>query len=410
MFGIHLGGSSVTDGSPVDAAFYFVLIVAGLCVLYQRRVGCVAFIQNNRWLTLYLAYCLLAVLWSDFPFIAFKRWIKLFGQAIVVLIVFTEPDPKEAFIRLMKRVAYVLIPLSILLIKYFPAFGRGYEPTGAPFNGGVTTNKNELGFDCLIFGFFFFWHLLQVRQRENGRAKRNELILCAGFLTMIFWLTKMAHSATSLVSLLVAMAVVSFLGLRFVSKKNIGVYFASAIVLVLLAQFAFGIFDDIIEMLGRNTTLTGRTDLWKILIHWNINPLIGTGFESFWLGDRLKKMAEIYWWGPNEAHNGYLETYLNLGIIGLLATAGMVLAAYNRARRELLTDFEFARFRLAYLVAFLIYNWTEAAFRTLSFPFIMFFLIAVNCPKQIETATEEEFQSGENGIFSAETAGFSRSQ
>ena len=80
----------------------------------------------------------------------------------MALIVLTEPDPGEALTRLMKRCAYVIVPVSILFIKYYPEWGRGFDSwTGAAFNTGITTDKNALGGDCLILGYFFVWHLLE---------------------------------------------------------------------------------------------------------------------------------------------------------------------------------------------------------------------------------------------------------
>ena len=49
----------------------------------------------------------------------------------MALIVLTEPDPEEALIRLMKRCAYVVVPVSILWIKYYPRVGNGVMTSGA---------------------------------------------------------------------------------------------------------------------------------------------------------------------------------------------------------------------------------------------------------------------------------------
>ena len=126
LCGVSVSGS-MEDGSPADATVYFALIVAGLCVLIKRRINLGEVVRNNRLLAAFLIYCLVSVLWSDFPLVSFKRWIKILGHPIMALIIFTEPDPEEALIRLLKRCAYVLIPVSILFIKYFPAWGRGFE-------------------------------------------------------------------------------------------------------------------------------------------------------------------------------------------------------------------------------------------------------------------------------------------
>ena len=70
-------------------------------------------------------------------------------------------------------------------------------------NNGIATDKNMLGADCLILGFFFFWYLLQTWKSERSIWRRNELRLIAGFLIGIWWLFSQAHSATSVISLIV---------------------------------------------------------------------------------------------------------------------------------------------------------------------------------------------------------------
>jgi O-antigen ligase len=401
IFGFHVGAITVEDGSPIDAAFYFILILGGMYVLSRRRVSVVEFISNNRWLTFYLAYCLLAVLWSDYPFVSLKRWIKLLGDPVMALVILTEPEPMEALIRVAKRAAYVMLPVSILFIKYYPDLGRTFDSwTGAPSNTGIATNKNELGFDCWILGAIIFWHFLHVLRWDRGSEKRSELLLCLGLLAMNSWLLYMAHSATSLVAFLLSAGVMLFVGSRAVSKQRVGVYIVAGVLAFAVAQYGFGLFSGIVHLLGRNDTLTGRTDIWKALWAWDINPVFGTGFESFWLGDRREKAQEIL---PflNEAHNGYLETYLNLGYLGVAITLGMLLATYAKSRRALFRNFEFGRLRLAYLLAFIVYNWTEAAFRLNALPFFMFFLIAIDYPRRVPVV-EPEVEVVSNGVLSKE--------
>ena len=387
--GIHVGGVTVEDGSPIDAVFYFVLIASGMYVLNKRRVSIAAFVRNNRWVSIYLAYCLVAIAWSDFPFVAFKRWIKLIGDPVMALVILTEPDIFQALTTVAKRAAYVVFPVSILFIKYFPDLGRTFDSwTGQPSYTGIATNKNELGFDCWILGAILVWHLLHVLKWEGGKIKRNEILLCLGLLGMNLWLLRMAHSATSLVAFVLSGGIMVFLGFRWVSTQRVGVYVSAGILTCLVAGVGLGLFDNIVHFLGRNDTLTGRTDIWRILWNWDINPVIGTGFESFWLGERRQQAEDIL---PflNEAHNGYLETYLNLGYVGVAITAAMLLATYAKSRRALFRNFEFGRLRLAYLVSFVIYNWTEAAFRLNAFPFFMFFLIAIDYPRPQEKMVVE---------------------
>ncbi|HTV62235.1 MAG TPA: O-antigen ligase family protein [Verrucomicrobiae bacterium] len=397
IFGIHTGGITVEDGSPIDAAFYLLLILAGIRVLHQRRINFATFFRNNHWVAIYFAYCLLSVLWSDFPYVASKRWIKLFGDPVMALVILTEPEPLESFALLMKRCAYVMLPVSILFIKYFPWLGRGFDDwTGVAHNTGIATNKNELGFDCWILGSALFWHLLQVWNRAPGKARRSELVLCVGLLGMDVWLLHEAQSATSLVALVLGAAIMLGVNFRWVNVKRIGVYICAGVIGCVLAGAAFGLFGDVIHLLGRNETFTGRTDIWRMLWNWKINPVIGTGFESFWLGERREEIQSQLSF-LNEAHNGYLETYLNLGYVGVGLTMALLLATYAKARRSLLANFEWGRFRLAFLFAFIVYNWTEAAFRLNAFPFFMFFIIAIDYPARQFAAEEQITDLAEAG-------------
>jgi exopolysaccharide production protein ExoQ len=379
LFGSHIGAVTLEEGSPLDACVYFVLIAAGLYILHQRQVSLSEIIRNNQWLTIFLLYCFISIIWSDFPFVAFKRWIKILGHPIMALIVLTEPDPEEALTRLMKRCAYIIVPVSILFIKYYPQLGRGFEPwSGAAVNTGITANKNALGCDCLILGFFFCWHLLQTWRTERTVTRRNELVLIVGFLAAIWWLLSGAQSSTSFMSLLLGVLTIALLGLRFVNKRLIGTYVVTGIVICVLAEATFGISGRVIELLGKSSTLTDRTVLWEDVLKVKINPIFGAGFESFWLGGRFQEFAESRWWQPNQAHNGYLETYLNLGLVGLFLLVSVLIATFWKSRRELLRNFDFGRFRLGFLMAVIAYNWTEASFKTLHPIWFVFYLIALD--------------------------------
>ena len=400
VFGFHTGAVTLEEGSPLDAFVYLSLIVAGVCVLNKRHVQLSQIIRSNKWLTIFFIYCLFSILWSDFPFVASKRWIKVLGHPIMALIVLTEPDPEESLIQMMKRCAYVILPISILFIKYYPDLGRGFDVwSGAATNNGITTNKNALGSDCMIFGFFFVWYLLIAWKSQRDTFRRNELVLSAGFLLAIWWLFSKAQSSTSLVSCLLGILIVVFLGLRLVNRRLIGAYLIGGVTLFIVGQLTFDVWTHLLHLLGKTDTLTDRTSLWTDLLDVRINPLVGTGFESFWLGERFQRFAEAHWWQPNEAHNGYLETYLNLGLVGLVLLAALLIATFSKSRTALLDFAELGTFRLGFLVAVIAYNWTEAAFKNISPIWFVFCLVALDYPQsrlwrvnQSTKATERDME------------------
>jgi O-antigen ligase len=388
LFDWHVGAVSVEEGSPLDAWFYLAMATTGFCILCKRHVRLSEIFRNNGWLIAFFLYCFISIAWSDFPFISLKRFTKIFGHPIMALIVLTEPDPEEALKRLMKRCAYVVVPVSILWIKYYPQLGRGAFQWGGMMNVGITPHKNSLGADCLILGFFFFWYLLQTWRTERNTRRRNELRLIAGFLIGILWLLYKAHSATPQVCLFIAVLMVLFLGIRSINKNFIGTYLLAALVLIAAAELLFGISGEVSETMGRGSGMSGRTVLWAAVLGLRTNPILGTGFESFWLGERLQHLEGIFYFIPNEAHNGYLEVYLNLGLIGVFLLIGMLVATFWKIRLELFRNFEWGRYRLGFLAAVVLYNWTEAAFRPFNPICFVFYLIAMEYPRTHLTAAQ----------------------
>jgi O-antigen ligase len=151
-------------------------------------------------------------------------------------------------------------------------------------------------------------------------------------------------------------------------------------VVAVIAYLFQDAFAFLVVSMGRNTTLTGRTDLWNELIAMNTHPWLGAGFESFFLGNRLEYLWNKYWWHPNEAHNGYLETYLTLGRVGLSLLALLIATGYRHAIANYRVDPRAGSLRLAYLVIAPIYNITEAAFKVMSPVWILFLLAATAVP------------------------------
>jgi hypothetical protein len=150
------------DGSPVDRAVFIGLLVAGLAVLFGRGRQTAAFLKVNWPILAFFIYGVISVLWSDFPLVALKRWTKAFGNVLMVLVVLTDPDRPVAIRRFLAYLAFLVLPTSVLLVKYFPEYGRAYsEWTGAVMYTGVTTGKNSLGWDALIFGLATLWRLIE---------------------------------------------------------------------------------------------------------------------------------------------------------------------------------------------------------------------------------------------------------
>ena len=375
----------VIEGSPIDRAILSALTILGIYVLSRRNIKWSAIFKNNVFIIFWFLYCGISILWSDFPMVSFKRWVKEIGLLSGVLIVLTEAEPIDAVKTLIKRFSYLLISFSILLIVYFPKLGMtSLSVTGIVGYAGVGDNKNSLARICLIAGFFLFCNLIAMRRtNKTGNDKENTFIQFV-FLIMTVWLLIIADSATSLGAFLIGIILFVGFGLRFVRKKM--EYLGTIVIVSFIVCFILSISVDIIGWFvtsqGRDMTLTGRTLLWKDLLAFRTNPLIGVGYGSFWLGDRLAILWDTYTWMPNESHNGYLNVYLELGYIGLSLLVGVVYCAYQNIKKELTYNFDYGRFRMGILFIALLYNVTEDAFGQMTLLWFVFLLVSFDIPRQ----------------------------
>jgi exopolysaccharide production protein ExoQ len=373
----------VMDGSPLDALVYAILLALALPVVFLRLKKVGTLLRANWPIVIFFLYCGLSVIWSEYPFVALKRWTKVVADLIMVMIVLTDSDWKAAFDGLVKRLGFVLIPISILLIKYFPDMGRGYDQwDGTLYNIGVGTNKNLLGMTCLIVGIGVVWRFLLAWRSPNGPARRKRLLAEGILLGMTTYLLWISNSMTSLscfgLASILLVATTFFASAR--RPAVINTLVASLIGLVTFALF-FSSGGAVLESMGRNATLTGRTEIWHVVLGLVDNPIIGSGFESFWLGENLAKTWNLYWFHLNEAHNGYIELFLNLGWIGILIFATVMATGYRDLIKLFRVDSAWAQIRLAYFVNAAIYSITEVGFRMLSPVWIFFLFSAMAIPE-----------------------------
>jgi hypothetical protein len=182
---------------------------------------------------------------------------------------------------------------------------------------------------------------------------------------MTVWLLNLAHSATSNVCLGIGCGIVAAAHSRLFKHRprRLAVLVPIGLCLYLVLEVSFGINELIVQAVGRDPTLTDRTEIWQLLLSMRTNPIVGTGYESFWLGARLQRVW-LAFKGVNEAHNGYLEIYLNLGAVGLFLLLCFLVAKYRRISQTVESESSFASFALALWTILLFYNVTEAAFKT----------------------------------------------
>lgn len=323
------------------------------------------FVADNFALVAFITFALLSVLWSGFPYVTFRRWTRDLGDYIVILVILSDPRPLEAVRTVLRRVSYLLVPLSILLIKYFPHLGRLYTQWGGGvMYTGAAQSKNMLGGMCLVSGLFFFWDTITRWSERKDRRTRRILLVNAALLAMTLYLLRLAHSATSSTCLALGCLVIA------VAHSKMGkrhpwlpkVMAPAGFITYLVLTLGLGMTGDLNHLVGRKANFTDRTLIWKTLLGMHTNPLLGTGYQAFWLGPRLHYVWQIVGVHINEAHDGYLGVYLELGLIGLLLLYAFLVASYRNTCKRLESDHALGLLALGAWTVLVFYNVTEAAF------------------------------------------------
>jgi len=369
--GLNPEGNVQLEGSPLDAFIFAVLLAAGLAVLVSRGKQTGALLKANWPILLYFVYCLISVAWSYYPDVAFKRWIKACGDVVMALVAATEPRLAEAVGRLFSRVGFLLLPVSVLLIKYYGELGRGYTPDGDPMNVGVTTSKNMLGLIVLVVSLTVVWRVVALLRNKTEPNRIRHLIAQSVLLAFVVWLLVLAHSATSLACFLLGSTAILMGNMRMVRKRPAWLHALSlAMVLVGASTLLSGGKGGAVSALGRSS-LSGRTEIWAAVIPAVPSAIVGAGFENFWITPScLQAVANNLqgWWHPeylSESHNGYLEVYLNLGWIGALFLSLILIRGYRSATTAFKSNPHIGGLMLAYIIVAVIYNLSEAATRML---------------------------------------------
>ena len=295
-------GAGVEDeGSGLDQVFGGTLLVLGLVVLSAREFNWAKVKRAVFWLLVLLLYMGASAVWSDMPGTALKRWVRELIVVVMACVVASEESPKRTLESIFRRTAYILIPLSIVLIKYFPAYGAQYRAMGGLMWIGATLQKNGLGRLCLIATFFLVWSLVTTRRSKELPAIRRQRLADMAVLAIAFYLLVGPgdqYSATALTAISVGFSAYLYLLWRHRHGAKPGSLVTACVIPLVFAVGTTQPFMEgrsishIASDLGRDVTLTGRTEIWSGLMSVvSERPLLGTGVGSFWTNETKERIG-----------------------------------------------------------------------------------------------------------------------
>lgn len=363
--------ASVEDGSPLDRWVLSGLIVLAIYILSRRSFRVAPVLKDNLALLSLLVFLGISILWSDHQFVSLKRWIRVLAVVPIGMVVLTEKNPLSAMESIFRRCAYILIPFSIILAKYFPTYGVSYGRWSGMLSwNGATLTKNSLAHLCLVVTTFMIWSF--IKERANTKDRRVPLTqnktLADGFVFAIAVYMLFGgpggFSATSTTTFVI---IAGTLILIYKMKEKARVL-AFCLVFIAVLMWPLTFFSDemkgtVHEMVGRSgdTSFTGRSDAWdKELEIASRNPILGVGFGSFWGFDNEVTRAVP---GVGQTgHNGLLDANIEVGIVGVGFIIAFLIALYRKSARALNSDFDWGVFGVCFVVISIITNFTESLF------------------------------------------------
>ena len=382
------GDAEVGTGSPYERYLLVLLLCLGLMVLYRRRLDWYQTVKDNIWLMMLICYMFLGILWSDMAFTSFKRWSRELIAVTMAFVILAEEDPYRAVESILRRSIYVLIPLSLLLVLFFPDYGT--EPFGRLESWiGVTEHKNGLGRLSYIAIFFVVWAFFNRRLDRQGPSDRYLVYVDILVFGMALFLLKgpgigKTMSITAVITLVVGMAGLFGLLLarrfdRHLSLNSLRALIVGIIVIGTTSVFIGGLVigGDITSSFGREETLTGRTKIWAELIPFAMRePVVGHGIDGFVTAYANKELSG----NLPSAHNGYLAILLDYGFVGLFLFSMFLLSSCGRAYRTLDHDYGRGILLLCFLFMALIYNIAEPSldsFKSQQMAIILFLSVSL---------------------------------
>lgn len=346
-FFLRLGNVSVLDDAQQDLEGNVANQICGLLTLLvplfffirQKIFLSKSFYRQNFFLLLFLACVAASISWSSEPMLSFKRFVALLSVVFFAgFIAYRYSLERIAFLFGCVIGAAALVGLIFALIRPDFAFIAGGIRDGA-FRG-IFAEKNA---GARLNAIAILLLLPMMRQR-------NPLAMFYGLCALIA--IGLAQSATA-IALIVAGGVsygYFLLLIRLRINRSMATLFAATIVFFLLCLLLYANYALLLELVGRDPSLTDRTLIWELL-----QPLIddrfikGYGFGAFWASADAD--AFINRWGYiGNAHSGYVETLLNGGLIQLIALLLLFAQALVKRYRAITTADQSARYQACALV------------------------------------------------------------
>jgi exopolysaccharide production protein ExoQ len=311
------------EGDPAIRKIWLLLYAVTLLLLFNQRVNVAGVMARNKLLFGTVAVAVASTTWSVDPTLTLRQAIALVLTTLFGVYLASAYSQAE----LLSLVSWLLAGIvcaSIFFALFEPSYGLDSERGNAW--RGVFTTKNELG---RMAAFAIAVWLLRV-----FTDRRHSLVsLCVVAISIVTLLE--SSSSTGLLAVIIVIVFYALLpALR--AHKSVAVPTAALLIsgsflgMAWLAAHP----NSILSGVGADASLTGRTALWDVVWQMiSIHPWLGWGYGAFWQGDAGP--SAFVWsavsWHPPHAHDGFLDLWLGVGVVGLILFVAMLAYAFVRA-------------------------------------------------------------------------------
>lgn len=321
--------------------FYLpIYLVAGLALLIRWRAVLESFLRE-RYIALLLLLAAVSTAWSAAPAETLAKTLAITGcTSFGVYCAFRFDTPQ--LLRLLHAAGLLCLVTTVVLALFYPEVGRMQGVHGGVWRG-VFMHKNQLGLFAGLIALCSFL-LLAI-------AERLQLLYLLSLALSVLVLI-MACSKIALVSQIMVFSALAFYFIRR-GRRDLVLFAAIAVFFTALALFLIYqkhvypplLVDKIVlgtEKIAppgaKLETGKGRVRLWRELaaFAWE-RPVLGHGFGAFWTGSTGQQGE--YWrgrrWYPHHAHNGLVDLWLQLGLLGVALGVMSVVNCCRRCYRQI---------------------------------------------------------------------------
>lgn len=350
-----MGYGTATSEGALIRLIYFPAYAAGLFLVAGAIPRTILGFAKSPFLVLLLLLVGLSWFWSVDPSATVRRLVAL-GFTSLGGVALAARFRWPTFAEVVATAFAILVALSFAISVLKPDWGR----MSADFPGawrGLWLEKNNLGGNMAVaFGFC-------VAAAALVPARR--IIWSAAALACVLLLAL----STSKTSLVVVLLMIGCLGFVWLVRRGPAVGVATAFTalagLALVAMIWLFAADAVFDLLGKDATLTGRTEIWDGINRVMVgHEWLGFGYGAIW--DDTDAFAPLAWithyagFRAGHAHNGWMEVWLNIGLIGVIVFGLWFIEIWLRAIWTTFAGGEGAWVALPFIAAYSIAMLTES--------------------------------------------------